>query len=245
LVRLGAISDEFQRAYWRSLALGLIQRLFPRESLPQSGSWEWVFRHLLGMIERANLFALDWQTLDYLWDWWHQYEYDEDIIRIPQPEWMMAEFLYGPPVRFYNHSMEMWYEHVAYDQPLLWTVAQFVRNDIELKADTLIGWEIYDNEVDLVANARRAVSMPEPYCWLPLLVDYVRGATGNPLLDEYVDLTEFDFEAADFNWGQLEQVKAYSKEAQAAWEKIEKLCDFAGDDMQPVMEVLLHGATIE
>lgn len=245
LVRLGAIADELQRAVWTGEALQLIRRFFPEAELPDN-DWSGNFRYFLNLIEQEKWFVIDWSTLDYLYDWWNNVDHDDDEEPgIPSPEYLMADFLYGPPVCFYGFSPDQWQEVVEYDYPLLYTVAQFVREDVDLNVDTLLGYEIYDNdlgELDIDANIADAASLPEPLCWLPLLASYVREDTGNPLLDGYIDLTEWEGDL-NFSWDDLEQVKKLSAEAAEAWAKIEKLCDFAGDDMLPVMEVLLYGNT--
>lgn len=246
LVRLGAVADELQRAVWTGEALQLIRRFFPAEPLPDI-DWSSTYRNFLALIEREEWFVIDWYTLDYLWDWWNNVDHDddEDEPGITSPECLMAEFLYGPPVKFYNFSPDQWGEWVEHDYPLLYTVAQVVREDVDLDIATLLGYEIYDNDLDdldIDANIADAASLPEPLCWLPLLASYVREDTGNPLLDGYIDLTEWEGDL-NFSWDDLEQVKKLSAEAAEAWAKIEKLCDFAGDDMLPVMEVLLYGNT--
>jgi hypothetical protein len=236
-----------QRAVWTNEALALIRRFFPAEPLPDY-SWSDTYREFLRLVEKSKLFVVDWPTLDNLWDWWMSVGDDDDEdAGISQPERLMAEFLYGPPVKFYNFSLEQWANDVSDSYPLLDIVAQLVREDIDLDIDTLLAYEIYDNnldELDIDANAGSAADLPEPLCWLPLLVDFVRGSTDNPLLDGCIDLVDWDGDLL-FSWDDfdLTRLKYLSADAAATWAKIEKLCEFAGDDMLPVMEVLLYGNT--
>lgn len=243
--RLGAVRLRLEQHCLRGRAASLLATHFPQHEI-KSAWWVDLFWEICHQVEAAGWFAIDWPVLDYLWEWANVEEADGDYYMVGGLQ-AMAEFLTCIPVRHYGQTEEDWFNSVPDQYPILAILRALGVADYGFAGvmDWLIEYEIYDNlDVVLGDLHQRAdiKALREPLCWLPEVFDYCRQATGNPLLDDCLDMLEWDF--GGYVWsepGDIEAAKRDSQAAQPVWQRIEAFVDYVtkNDAEDKIIELLL------
>lgn len=244
-VRLGAIAYELDGACRTARVVGHIARLFPGQEAgidPRAG-WSNVLNHLLRLVEKADWFEIDWNMLDYLYEWGmndgdDDMDDDDNPVYEPMGWYYLSCYTSGIPVRFYNYSEEDWYEsyYLASDYPALVAIRVGIdakyNMDIpeELEPLTWINYDAALRQVDWAAQ-------PAPLRAFPLAVRYVRRDFGNPLLDEGAEV--MDLWPERWTWeDNLDEVWAYALYARPIWAAIEAVAEWLREDEDSVTQLM-------
>lgn len=232
-VHLNKVIQQMRFLYREAHGLAMMKRWFPEclGDIEPDESWLDILRHLMKLAEVENLFEPDWETMDYLWKVYCQLGDEEDEIESEMLR-MMGVFVEHIPVKHYNYDEEEWLNGLMETVPLLALVRGLV--DPAWGADIsnlLIEYELYDlvpSDMDILNLPKRCEGLPEPLCWLPEMVHFVRRETGNPLLDGSVGIVDWRF--PHWRWDSeqdMAEVQALSAAAQPRWQKIEDLLAWA------------------
>lgn len=234
-VHLHRVIRDLRYYFRQGKLLGMVEEFFP-ETLPEfEAGWGWLdtLSDFLKLVEEAGWFAIDWKTLDYLWECYAQLG-DDDCEDCIESDYLMAfsHFVEHMPVRHYNYDEDEWLNEILENVPLLALVRGLVDPRYQANiSEWLIEYELYDvvsQDIDLLSLPERCEGQPEPLCHLSLLVKYVRRETGNRLLNTAVSLVDWDFSM--WRWdspADRAEVKRLSAEAQPEWQKIEALLEWA------------------
>jgi hypothetical protein len=226
-LRLNAIASALQGSVRSVRLLRLFAALFP-DSLDEFHSdwgWDSLLQGLLHQCEWAGLFEPDWRTLDDLYDWATQGEWDPEEDGPLEPEaWaLLAGYCDGIPVRHYHLAEDDWLEGetwLHHDLPGLAALYAAVTGEGDLGDDdglvAQLGWINWDAALTAVDWP----AQPEPLCWLPLAVRWCRRELGNPLLDEGVQL--IDLWPEQYSWAQdIDRVWMLGLHARPVWQAVE------------------------
>lgn len=241
-VQLQRVIRDLRFLYREAHGLAMIERWFPESLGDEYESWLDILRTLMRLAGAAGMFEVDWETVDYLWECYMQLGDDEDDYIESDMLLALGYFVEHIPVRHYNYDEDEWLNDILENVPLLALVRGLVEPGFEANiSGLLIKYELYDfvsQDIDLLGLRKRCEGQPEPLCWLPEMVHYVRRETGNPLLDGQVGIIGWEF--PQWRWDSeqdMAEVQALSKAAQPKWAKIEALLQWA-DGAEQVEEAI-------
>ncbi len=206
-VQLQAIAGLIRNYHCTGVALQRLHDNFASEleqfaNLADVGWWQ-ILAVLLNAIEQANWFEADWELLNQAWAYWeHRPEDDGQLL---------ASYLYHIPVKLHGFSPA----DRLKDRPIELMYALFSDEVEAVSADLLIAIEFYDNDLEewcrnvrsqawqrLLAIETDPGRYPEPVRWLPELVRWACGKTGNFILDRPASSPYLHL-----SWDQLLEVK--------------------------------------
>lgn len=218
--------------------------------------WLGGLRVLCSLVDEAGWWELPWETLDYFWEVANNAPGEDEVdypYDLPDGLAEMADYLDGLPVRFYgwDGSDSSFVEDIGRYPPMrLLSILcagpesmEYPRNEYEAykrsyqvvlpSSRRRAGKEPGDIQRDIyqALTAYETLPQPEPLCWLPELARYTCGLTGNPLLDETIDL--WDYYPTRFTWDKdVELVRELYAGARVVREHMAALCVWAqdGDD---------------
>lgn len=190
-VGLTALGRRLRAAHRTGLALQLLAEFFPEQVTGRyrnlaGQSWWQLLHHLVSLVEGERWFEIDWESLNLAWAAW-----EEEPAEAGR---QLALWLQYVPVRLHGFSPgDSLFEYPPLElmralfDPELTTVSSNVLIEAELW-DNLAGWGAADrarawerlNELEADPGL-----YPEPARWLPELVRWACGRTGNFLLDRF------------------------------------------------------------
>lgn len=199
-LRLEVMCDALSLGSRRMQGLRLVHRYFPYE-MPKVIShpeWMMILNHFLHLAN-DNWFELDWANIAML-DYWLRDDYPETEEEMNDPHWesevekLLAKLLEFVPFKCLSFEDER-NEDSEIGKSLILNILMDV-----FKLDSPPGLNVGDtteSSARKVAawqhlNAGDFSSLPEPLCWLPEVIKYVSGQTGNTVLDKNCDFLNWD-----------------------------------------------------
>lgn len=226
-VTVRAAARRLREFYRLGQALGLVRRHQPALLSDELAGLPWyqVLALFLEAVERANWFEIDVEVVDEAWQVW-QYDPDDEGDRL-------ARYLVYIPLRLYGLGD-------VSDEPVLellrWLFSSRLSrlsHEVVVQADLhefVEGWDRAARERAwgwLVRIEEDPGRYPEPARWLPELVRWACGRTGNYILDTCPGR---GLNPPVFNWDSVDEVRVAWRRARPVLEQYERLVTWLEQD---------------
>lgn len=236
-LRLEVMCDALNLGPRRMQALRLVYRYFPDE-MPEvitHPEWMIILNHFLHLAN-DNWFELDWANITML-DYWLRDDYPETEEEMNDPQWesevekLLAKLLEFVPFKCLSFQDELNEDSEIGKSPILNVLMDAFKLDgpsdlnlgdtAESRARKAAAWQHL--------NAGDFSSLPEPLFWLPEVINYVSGQTGNTVLDKNCDFLNWDENW--YRWDKdLDLVMNLIRQAKEARARISTFSNWADSD---------------
>lgn len=199
-LRLEVMGDALSLGPRRMQALRLVHRHFPDE-MPEvitHPEWMIILNHFLHLVN-DHWFELDWANIEML-GYWLRDDYPETEEEMNDPHWesevekLLAKLLEFVPFKCLSFEDELNEDSEVGKSPILNILMDAFKLDspsglsqgdtTESRSRKVAAWQHL--------TAGDFASLPEPLCWLPEVIKYVSGQTGNTILDKNCDFLNWD-----------------------------------------------------